>query len=222
VGHAEPDEIDAHGIIAALRLAGRRALAQLPAVPACVLLDGNHDWLSLRPTAPPPLADEDGLFPVEQAGPVGVPFRVPAPHVPLDAEPVVHTMIKADLRCAAVAAASVLAKVERDRIMVERARDFPGYGWVENKGYSAPEHGDALRRLGTCAQHRRSWSLPGQPGDPLLETVELEAAELEAVELEAVELEAVELAPEVLVLPEPAGSVPPPGRPRPAPVPAAP
>jgi ribonuclease HII len=225
VGHAEPDEIDAHGIIAALRLAGRRALAQLPAFPACVLLDGNHDWLSLRPSAPPPPLDEDGLFPVELAGPVGVPVRVPAPHVPLDAEPVVHTMIKADLRCAAVAAASVLAKVERDRIMVERARDFPGYGWEENKGYSAPEHGDALRRLGTCTQHRRSWSLPGQPGDPLLEleAAELEAAELEAAELEAAELEAAELdAPFILVLPEPPGSVPPPGQPRPAPVPAAP
>ena len=46
VGHAEPDEIDAYGIIAALRLAGRRALAQLPGVPSCVLLDGNHDWLT--------------------------------------------------------------------------------------------------------------------------------------------------------------------------------
>ena len=46
VGHAEPEEIDAHGIIAALRLAGRRALAQLPALPECVLLDGNHNWLT--------------------------------------------------------------------------------------------------------------------------------------------------------------------------------
>jgi ribonuclease HII len=221
VGHAEPEEIDAHGIIAALRLAGRRALAQLPALPACVLLDGNHDWLTLRPAAPPP-ADEDGLFPVDQAGPIGVPLRVPAPHVSLDAEPVVHTMIKADLRCAAVAAASVLAKVERDRIMVERARDFPGYGWEENKGYSAPEHGEALRRVGPCAQHRRSWSLPGQAGDPLL-ALPAEAAELDTAELDAADLDAADLdAAAMFVLPEPARSAPPPGRPRPAPVPAAP
>jgi len=68
-------------------------------------------------------------------------------------------MIKADVRCAAVAAASVLAKVERDRIMVERARAHPEYAWHENKGYAAPEHGAALLRLGTCAQHRRSWNL---------------------------------------------------------------
>ena len=47
-------------------------------------------------------------------------------------------MIKADLRCAAVAAASVLAKVERDRIMVERSGLFPGYAWEENKGDPSP------------------------------------------------------------------------------------
>ena len=165
VGHAEPDEIDAYGIIAGLRLAGRRALAQLPVLPGCVLLDGNHDWLTPRPEVPRP-SDEDGLFPLDLAAPPAGPVRLPAPPVPLDADPVVHTMIKADLRCAAVAAASVLAKVERDGIMVRRSRDFPGYGWEENKGYSAPEHSQALRRLGPCVQHRRSWSLPGQGAGP--------------------------------------------------------
>jgi ribonuclease HII len=155
VGHAEPEEIDAYGIIAALRLAGRRALTSLAPLPTCVLLDGNHNWLTGRP-APELLAEEEALFPLEAAAPV----RLPAPPVDLDVEPVVHTMIKADLRCAAVAAASVLAKVERDRIMVERARHFPGYAWEENKGYSAPEHSSALRRLGPCEQHRRTWSLP--------------------------------------------------------------
>lgn len=126
VGHAEPEEIDAYGIIAALRLAGHRALASLAAVPTCVLLDGNHDWLTGR-TVPEP-ADDEGLFPIEAVARA----RIPAPRVELAVDPVVHTMIKADLRCAAVAAASVLAKVERDRIMVERARHFPGYGWEQN------------------------------------------------------------------------------------------
>src|SRR5947199_113965 len=83
--------------------------------------EGNHDWLTGRP-APDLLAEEEkALFPLEAAAPV----RLPAPPVDLTVEPVVHTMIKADLRCAAVAAASVLAKVERDRIMVERAQRFP-------------------------------------------------------------------------------------------------
>jgi ribonuclease HII len=176
VGHAEPEEIDAYGIIAALRLAGRRALASLAARPTCVLLDGNHDWLTGRP-APELLAEEEGLFPLEAVAPV----RLPAPPVDLEVEPVVHTMIKADLRCAAVAAASVLAKVERDRIMVERARRFPGYGWEENKGYSAPEHSAALRRLGPCEQHRRTWSLPLGAPPEVAGLVSLVAGEAEAV-----------------------------------------
>jgi ribonuclease HII len=175
VGHAEPEEVDAYGIIAALRLAGRRALASLTAVPTCVLLDGNHNWLTGR--AAPAAVEDEGLFPLEAAAPV----RLPAPPVALDVEPVVHTLIKADLRCAAVAAASVLAKVERDRIMVKRARRFPDYGWEENKGYSAPEHSSALRRLGPCEQHRRTWSLPlgdAPAGVELVETVLAEEAEV--------------------------------------------
>lgn len=153
VGHAEPDEVDRYGIIAALRLAGRRALAQLTVVPSVVILDGSHDWLT-PPAAAPTLFDLDLLG------------REVAPDVALPGEPGVVTMVKADLRCAAVAAASVLAKVERDAIMVARAADHPEYGWEGNKGYSAPEHGAAIRRFGPCPQHRRSWSLPGQGAAP--------------------------------------------------------
>lgn len=166
VGHAEPDEIDRYGIIASLRLAGRRALATLPDLPTCVLLDGSHDWLS-PPRPRPGVArggvDAPALFdlPAGTAPPVAPPTREPAPAVPLGREPTVRTMIKADLRCAAVAAASVLAKVERDAVMVERAQGFPVYGWECNKGYSAPGHLAALAGRGPCEQHRRSWSLPG-------------------------------------------------------------
>ncbi len=166
VGHAQPEEIDRFGIIAALRLAGHRALAELPELPDAVLLDGSHDWLT-----PPPAraAQESGA--VEQEVLFDVPppsaaaaVREPAPLPELGGLPRVTTMVKADLRCAAVAAASVLAKVERDALMVERAQLYPGYGWHENKGYAAPEHAAALRNLGTCEQHRRSWNLAlGQP-----------------------------------------------------------
>lgn len=138
VGHASPAEIDEFGIIAALRLAGHRALAGLGEAPDAVLLDGNHDYLT-----PPP---QDGLF-----GDPVVPVEVPP----------VSTMIKADLRCAAVAAASILAKTARDALMVELHDDHPDYGWAENKGYAAPMHIDALARLGPSVHHRRSWSLPG-------------------------------------------------------------
>jgi ribonuclease HII len=85
--------------------------------------------------------------------------------------PPVVTAIKADMRCAAVAAASILAKTSRDALMVELAESHPGYGWHENKGYASPEHIEALRVLGPTAVHRRSWSLPGvSPGsDPVLQ-----------------------------------------------------
>ncbi|WP_404811832.1 ribonuclease HII [Janibacter melonis] len=138
VGHASAAEIDEIGIMAALRLAGCRALAALDVVPDLVILDGNHDWL----TAP----EEVGLFAELSEGP---------------ATPPVTTMIKADLACSSVAAASVLAKVERDTQMVALAQEHPQYGWAENKGYSASAHMDALAAHGPCVLHRRSWSLPG-------------------------------------------------------------
>jgi ribonuclease HII len=139
VGHASPDEIDTFGIIAALRLAGHRALAGLTVVPDLILLDGNHDYLS-PPEQPALFGAPDGLLP---------------------AVPRVVTAIKADMRCAAVAAASILAKTSRDALMVELAESHPGYGWHENKGYASPDHIEALRVLGPCAAHRRSWRLPG-------------------------------------------------------------
>jgi ribonuclease HII len=140
VGHSSPAEIDEFGIMVALRLAGCRALAAVGVVPDLVILDGNHDWL----TAP----GEVGLlaFSDDAAGP---------------STPPVRTMIKADLKCSSVAAASVLAKVERDGLMVAAAPDHPAYGWDENKGYAAPEHLAALEALGATDLHRRSWRLPG-------------------------------------------------------------
>lgn len=146
VGHAESQEIDALGIIGALRLAGRRAVAQLPAAPDVVLLDGSHDWLS---DPAPTLFDPEGD---SNSGPLWPPGELVPP---------VLTRVKADLRCAAVAAASVLAKTSRDELMVSHAQRHPGYGWELNKGYSAPAHMQALSRLGTCTQHRLSWRLPG-------------------------------------------------------------
>lgn len=141
VGHASADEIDEIGIIAALRLAGTRALATIAVTVGpvdVVLLDGSHDWLS-RPAQP-------DLFTVDDSD-------VPAPRV--------HVRVKADRTCASVAAASVLAKCERDALMVALAAEHPGYRWDENKGYASPEHIAALRELGPSVLHRRSWRLPG-------------------------------------------------------------
>lgn len=163
VAHASAAEIDAIGILRALRLAGERALAQLPVRPDLVLLDGNYDWLT-RPAEPPTLFDLPAL---ELPAPRGVPAAAPRDASPRSAHPVdpdgpalqVRTLIKADLRCAAVAAASVLAKTTRDALMVELAGRHPGYGWEENKGYASPSHQEGLRSLGPCVEHRRSWNL---------------------------------------------------------------
>jgi ribonuclease HII len=58
----------------------------------------------------------------------------------------------------AISAASILAKVARDRMMVELDARFPGYGFAQHKGYSTPEHFAALERLGPCCEHRRSFA----------------------------------------------------------------
>ena len=77
----------------------------------------------------------------------------------------VITRPKADLHCASVAAASILAKVERDAIMASLSLSYPRYGWAANKGYGTPAHIGALKRFGPCEQHRRSWNIPGiDPG----------------------------------------------------------
>lgn len=138
VGWASPAEVDARGIITALRLAGLRALGAVRAGgvhPGVVLLDGSHDWLT------PP---EQDLFTAGDCAGPGVP---------------VVTRVRADLECAVVSAASVLAKVSRDARMCELPD--PGYDWAHNKGYASPSHVRGLSRLGPCELHRRTWHLPG-------------------------------------------------------------
>jgi ribonuclease HII len=66
-------------------------------------------------------------------------------------------VIKGDGLCLSVAAASVLAKVTRDRLMVEAHRRFPQYGFLGHKGYGTAEHLRSLRRYGPCSLHRRSF-----------------------------------------------------------------
>jgi len=70
----------------------------------------------------------------------------------------VRTIVKGDAQSFSIAAASVVAKVTRDRIMRALARHYPGYGWETNFGYATAEHGTALRRLGPTPHHRRSFA----------------------------------------------------------------
>ncbi len=70
----------------------------------------------------------------------------------------VTTVVGGDGKSLSIAAASILAKVARDRLMVEMDGVYPGYGFASHKGYHAASHVEALARLGPCAIHRRSWS----------------------------------------------------------------
>jgi ribonuclease HII len=67
-------------------------------------------------------------------------------------------IIDGDAKSLSVAAASIIAKVTRDRIMMALDSAFPNYGFASHKGYSTPEHYDALRRYGPCLHHRRSFA----------------------------------------------------------------
>jgi ribonuclease HII len=141
VGHAEPAEIDRYGISAALALAGRRAwhrvVQDLGAQPDVLLLDGRDDFL---PRAPSEACE------ALSAGPGRV-----------------HLQVKADATCATVAAASILAKVERDGLMTRLAGEHPAYGWEGNKGYGAASHRQALVERGPSPHHRLSWRLVPEP-----------------------------------------------------------
>ena len=68
-----------------------------------------------------------------------------------------QSIVKGDGKCLSIAAASIIAKVERDRIMGELSIQFPGYGWEKNAGYGTKQHLEALRTLGVTPHHRRSF-----------------------------------------------------------------
>jgi ribonuclease HII len=68
-----------------------------------------------------------------------------------------RTIVKGDAKCLSIAAASIIAKVTRDRLLVEMGGHYPGYGFERHKGYGTPEHSAAIERLGVCPEHRRSF-----------------------------------------------------------------
>ncbi|HEX3808599.1 MAG TPA: ribonuclease HII [Rhizomicrobium sp.] len=68
------------------------------------------------------------------------------------------TIVDGDAKSVSIAAASIIAKVTRDRVMMALHDEHPGYGWVRNKGYGTGEHLEALTRLGPCLHHRRSFA----------------------------------------------------------------
>ncbi|MDU8942565.1 ribonuclease HII [Ovoidimarina sediminis] len=78
--------------------------------------------------------------------------------VPEDCPAPAEAVVKGDARCLSIAAASIIAKVTRDRIMVGLAQQYPGYGWEKNAGYPTKAHVAALEDLGVTPEHRRSFA----------------------------------------------------------------
>lgn len=117
VAHVQPEEIDACGMAASLRVAMLRALHDTGLEPDAVLVDGN----------------------------------------PLHLHPAEVNVVKGDGKVACIAAASIVAKVTRDALMVELAGEYPAYGFDANKGYGTAGHIAAIRAQGPCAVHRQSF-----------------------------------------------------------------
>jgi len=133
LGWAGPREVDRLGVVGALHLAGHRALAALPAAPPRLVLDGAHDWLTPQVDL---FTDDVGTWHTS-----------------------VVSLVKADQKCASVAAASVLAKVARDKLMTELDAAYPPYCFAGNKGYGSVVHRQAIAQVGLCPAHRASWAL---------------------------------------------------------------
>jgi len=138
IGQASNSEIDEIGLTRALRRAGRRALNSLKNKPDYLILDGKHNWLM------PEKETLDIFEEVVDDGPISANLKI-------------INLIKADLICSSVAAASIVAKVARDQVMDDLSKEFPDYSWHENKGYAAAEHLLAIKRFGPTKYHRISW-----------------------------------------------------------------
>jgi len=130
LGIVEVEEIDRLNILTASLLAMSKALRALRQTPDCILIDGNQK------------------LPVE---------FFEAKSIPTNVRPRQRTIVKGDQLCFAIAAASILAKVARDAMMVELDKSYPEYGFASHKGYSCIGHLEALRRFGPSPVHRKSF-----------------------------------------------------------------
>jgi ribonuclease HII len=131
LGVVEVDEIDRINILQASLLAMVKALDALKAQPDCLLIDGNQ-------------AIPAKLFQGSRWLSMASPFQ--------------QTIVKGDQLCLSIAAASIIAKVARDEMMVGYDRQFPEYGFAGHKGYGSAAHLAALRRHGPSPIHRKSFA----------------------------------------------------------------
>ena len=130
LGIVEVQEIDRINILEASLLAMAEALRGLSVAPDCLLVDGKE----------------------------AVPAQFPRlKRIAVEIRPQQRTIVKGDQLCFSIAAASILAKVARDAMMIELDKTYPEYGFAHHKGYACIAHLEALRRFGPSPVHRRSF-----------------------------------------------------------------
>ena len=114
-------------------------------------------------------------------------------------------IVNGDAKCRSIAAASIIAKVTRDRMMAEWAAEYPGYGWEHNRGYPTPDHRRAINALGLTPLHRRSFGLvreiEARKSQPELELIEIESSESFESHTPKVESAPEELTQHIVVVP---------------------
>jgi ribonuclease HII len=142
LGIVEVEEIDRINILKASLLAMAHAYQQLRPMPDCLLIDGPHS------------IPVKFLRRVQEVQDIQNDLNGLKRFKPL---PVQRAIVKGDRLSISIAAASILAKVARDRIMEDYDRLYPEYGFAKHKGYSSAEHLAALRRLGPAPIHRKSF-----------------------------------------------------------------
>lgn len=143
-GTASVEEILTLNILGATKLAMQRALGGIYPPEAFAIKRQEPDLFSS-------LEERTAFAPTASA-------RVLIDGLALRGFPYPHTaFIKGDSRSLCIAMASIIAKVTRDRMMIEMETRFPGYGFAQHKGYGTEEHRDAVLRLGRCVEHREAF-----------------------------------------------------------------
>ena len=165
VGHATVDECTELGMADAQRLAARRAIDGLGLEVDHVLVDGKWDFLAPKADSAADSGDDEGAHGADGDRDVsddggGSARAGDGARDGTDdggGRPGVTTIVRGDASSLSIAAASVVAKVTRDRLMVAAAERYPAYWFASNKGYPCPRHIAALAAWGPCAIHRRRW-----------------------------------------------------------------
>jgi len=156
-----PEEVWIHGVGDSKMLTPRRREQLFEAIKGCALSIGigiiSHEVIDRINIYQATLKAMAGA--VSQLKPSPEQLLIDGPRyqenlIPYDA------IVDGDAKCYTVAAASIIAKVSRDRMMAEFDREYPQYGFAKHKGYGTREHLEAIRMYGPCPIHRRSFRMP--------------------------------------------------------------